>query len=332
MTKLDIYKGIIVACIAIIVSVLCVYAAVNYMPLGGIDPLYDEEDMLGASITTIQGTDTISSSRTTINNNFTALNNSKIETGTTSLPLLVGVGTLTTGTWNADTLIVAYGGTGSTTLAQYQVLIGSSTNGIHAVAGLGTSGQFLTSNGAGQPPTWQTSAVDQAIAYTWTGEHIFNATTTLNATTTIASTSITTLNGRATDTYYQRYTQGQFSSSTPRIGETIVAHGMDVTPRMVEVWVTATSSTNTYSVYSNGSATSVSSESCTYMGFDDTGGAHYSPGQKSNIIYMLDDNSGTTYTLTGDLSTLDSTNIGITFSYTGGTWPQAIYVQWEAWY
>ena len=42
----------------------------------------------------------------------------------------------------------------------------------------GTSGQFLTSNGAGAYPSWTTSSVDQALDYTWTGLHAFNNATT----------------------------------------------------------------------------------------------------------------------------------------------------------
>lgn len=52
---------------------------------------------------------------------------------------------------------VANGGTGATTLGDAGVLIGNGTGAI-AVTSAGTSGQVLTSNGAGVDPTFQTAA------------------------------------------------------------------------------------------------------------------------------------------------------------------------------
>ena len=164
--------------------------------------LETESQLLGTSITTINGSDTLKNSRTTINDNFTALNSGKIETSTTTLPNittlsnLVTVGTITSGTWSGTAINVNKGGTGSTTLSQHQVLIGSSTNAVGVVSGLGTDGQFLTSQGAGLPPVWESASVNQASDYTWTGLHDFQATTTgikvIEAYT--ASTTITKMN------------------------------------------------------------------------------------------------------------------------------------------
>ena len=167
------------------------FAVENYVPLKYLETKQDKK--LGVSITTIASTDTLKNSRTTINDNFTALNDGKIENSTTTLPLittlsgltsasaLATVGTITSGTWSGTAILTAKGGTGSTTLASNQVLLGNGTGNIGIVAGLGTTGQFLTSTGAGTAPTWQTSAVDTAINYTWTGLHTFSATTTLNS-------------------------------------------------------------------------------------------------------------------------------------------------------
>jgi len=149
---------------------------------------------LGSPITTILGTDKLSDSREVINTNFASLNNGKMGTATTTIPTLTDaialdtIGTITTGTWNADVLTVTYGGTGLATLSDNQVLLGNGTGAIDKVSGLGDSGQFLTSNGAGTPPTWQTSAVDTAIDYHWTGYHEFDDAS-------IASSTITTLKG-----------------------------------------------------------------------------------------------------------------------------------------
>lgn len=155
------------------------------------------EPKLGVSLTELTGSENLSDFPTTYNANLTALNNGKIETSTTTLPLittlanLATVGTITSGTWNADVITVPYGGTGSSTLSQYQVLLGNGTSALTSVAGFGTSGQFLTSNGDAAAPTWQTSAIDQADDYTWTGAHSFTATTTVGA----SSTAPLVLNG-----------------------------------------------------------------------------------------------------------------------------------------
>jgi hypothetical protein len=54
---------------------------------------------------------------------------------------------------------VSRGGTGNTTLTANRVLLGNGTTAI-AVAGAGTSGQVLTSNGASAPTFQDTTAVD----------------------------------------------------------------------------------------------------------------------------------------------------------------------------
>jgi hypothetical protein len=63
---------------------------------------------------------------------------------------------------------VADGGTGRATATAYAVLCGGTTStGAHqSIASVGTSGQVLTSNGAGALPTFQTSATTSWVAYT----------------------------------------------------------------------------------------------------------------------------------------------------------------------
>ena len=145
------------------------------------------------------------------------MNNGKIEISTTTLPLittlagltsasaLATVGTITSGTWSGTAILTAKGGTGSTTLASNQVLLGNGTGNIGIVAGLGTTGQYLTSNGAGTAPTWQTSAIDTAINYTWTGNHLWSgaASTSLLAvlnTFYVGTTATSTIQGSTSGT------------------------------------------------------------------------------------------------------------------------------------
>ena len=170
------------------------FGAYNYVPLSWFE--VSSVNTLGSSITTIAATDTLKDSRAVINTNFTNLNNGKIENSTTSvaaittLSNLSSIGTITTGVWTGTTILPANGGTGSTTLSSNQVLLGNGTGNIAPVSGWGTTGQFLTSNGGVLAPTWTTSAVDQAINYTWTGQHTFASKVGVGSTTPYALFSV----------------------------------------------------------------------------------------------------------------------------------------------
>lgn len=184
-----------------IVVFLAVY---KYLPLSWLDTSGDAK--FGSTITTIQGTDTLSSSRTVINTNFSNLNTGKAEIasnnnfsslqnfqnasttgvsagygyfGTTATSSFSNVGALTLIT----PLLTASGGTGSSTLSINHVLLGSTTNAIGIVSGLGSSGQFLTSGGSGLPPSWTSATFDTTGSYNFTGSNFFASTTM--ATTTI---------------------------------------------------------------------------------------------------------------------------------------------------
>lgn len=73
-----------------------------------------------------------------------------LEAAIDSLSNLTTVGTLTTGTWNADTVSVANGGTGATTLTDGGVLLGSGTGAITAMAVLG-DGAIVIGDGTTDP-------------------------------------------------------------------------------------------------------------------------------------------------------------------------------------
>jgi hypothetical protein len=196
---------------SILIYIFSFYAFYAILPIFGVDSI-GGEDMFGATITTIQGSDTIKDSRSVINTNFSNLNNDKIEVSTTSLPVVTTmnglttapnlntIGTITTGTWHADYLTIPYGGTGSTTLSSNQLLFGNGTGNLKVI-GYGTSGQYLTSGGYGAIPSWITSTIDEGIAYDWTGNHSF--TEIVADDITVASTTITkgTVNDAPT-TYY----------------------------------------------------------------------------------------------------------------------------------
>lgn len=163
------------------IAVTSFLGAYKYMPVSWLDsPLQN----LGSTITSMAGSDTLSSSRAVINTNFTNLNTDKIEATVTTLSSLSSIGTITTGVWNGTAVGATWGGTGSTTLSQYSILLGSTTNPIGIVQGLGSSGQFLTSQGAGLPPNWTTGTFNTASDYILTGLWVFQASTTHATTTT----------------------------------------------------------------------------------------------------------------------------------------------------
>jgi hypothetical protein len=66
---------------------------------------------------------------------------------------ITGVGTLTTGTWNATAISVAYGGTGLTSYTQGDLLYASSSSTLAALADVAT-GNALISGGVGADPSW----------------------------------------------------------------------------------------------------------------------------------------------------------------------------------
>ena len=181
-----------------IISALTFIGLYNYLPLDLV-AFNQGVRTFGSTITTIQGSDTLSASRSVINTNFANLNSDKIENSTTSvksittLSSLSSIGTITTGVWNGTAVTVPYGGTGSTTLGSNLILVGNGTSNVKTVTGLGNSGQVLMSNGAGAAPSWNSSSVDTTQPYSWTNHHIF---TSLRA--TIASTT----NATSTTSHY----------------------------------------------------------------------------------------------------------------------------------
>ncbi len=216
--------------IALIIFVGGVVYVLNYVPFGALGLItFNKPLQLGTTLTTLNSSDTMSDFPTLYNANNLALNSGKIEISTTTLPLITTlanlstVGTITTGVWTGTLISVSKGGTGSTTLASGQVLLGSSTNAIGIVNGFGASGQFLTSNGAGLAPTWQTSAVSLSDNYIWTGQHTFNASSTFNATTTFAARL--TSNTATTTVYNDLLIMGSIKQNGVRYGATQICQG-----------------------------------------------------------------------------------------------------------
>lgn len=172
--------------LALIITFGSLFYAYYHLPLGALDT---QNDTVGASITTINGSDTLSSSRSVINTNFANLNSSKMEAATTSvssitsLPNLSTIGTIVSGIWNGSIIPALYGGTGQSYITPNKILLGNGSGALATTTG-GTDGQLLTYSSSSKP-YWSSPSIDVNIPYTWGGSHIFNASTTFNSSTTL---------------------------------------------------------------------------------------------------------------------------------------------------
>lgn len=110
-------------------------------------------------------------------------------------------------------LPVSDGGTGATSATAYAVQCGGTTStGAHqSIASVGTSGQVLTSNGAGALPTFQANAASTGAAKAWVN---FNGTGAVAINTSFNVTSITDNNtGDYTVNFTTAFSSANYSVS-----------------------------------------------------------------------------------------------------------------------
>jgi len=163
-------KTILISVLTTIILGLVVY---YFVPLWEIDR-FIRENLLGATVTEISGSDTMSNFPTVYNANLSSMNSAKAEVSTTtlnnvtSIPNLATIGTITTGTWTSTDIGVAYGGTGASMLGSNLVLLGNGTSAIQSVTA-GSNDQILTL--VAGVPAWQSGSVDETLNYEWTGQH-----------------------------------------------------------------------------------------------------------------------------------------------------------------
>jgi len=187
-------KTILISVLTTIILGLVVY---YFVPLWEIDR-FIRENLLGATVTEISGSDTMSNFPTVYNANLSSMNSAKAEVSTTtlnnvtSIPNLATIGTITTGTWTSTDIGVAYGGTGASTLGSNLVLLGNGTGAIQSVTA-GSNDQVLTL--VAGVPAWQSGTIDETLNYAWTGQHSWTTgTTTFNsAVSLVGYTSATSL-------------------------------------------------------------------------------------------------------------------------------------------
>jgi hypothetical protein len=99
----------------------------------------------------------ISNVITSIAENAANMNASNLTSGTVptgrmsgSYTGITGLGTLTVGTWNADTITVPYGGTGQTSFTTNGMIYGNGSGALNITAA-GTDGQVLQASSSGVP-------------------------------------------------------------------------------------------------------------------------------------------------------------------------------------
>jgi hypothetical protein len=322
-------KTTIISLATTIIVLLVVY---YFVPIWSVDKLGNE--MLGVSVTEISGTDKMSAFPTIYNANLNALNNAKLEISdfnasttlnqVTTMGNLSTVGTVATGTWNADILTVAYGGTGSSTLLSNGVLYGNGTDGVLAVP-VGSDGQTLTlSSGV---PVWSSGSVDESLVYNWTNYHDFTyigmqtaTATSLNADTLqIDGTTIDELkDGTSTALHLHPVRNGYFSTSTIANGTVqTVTHNLGVIPRHVRIYSFSAGDLG------SGGATIPTWSDGQYNEFDGTitfdvykdGNPNWGVGtQETNIISIDGVTNGTRDGVAAVISNLTPTTFDLTWS------------------
>lgn len=243
--------------IALIVSAFGVFAMYNYVPLKVFEITGSAPTpTLGSSITQILGTDTISSSRTTINNNFNALNVGKLENATTTASLNIGL--LTVGsliaTTSSATSTFAGGAYASLFSAPYFYATSSTAtstfaNGINMTGGcLFVNGLCLTSavssvsNSNGSltisPITGAViSSINLANPNAWSATQSFTGGFRLSSTSApFASSSPLTVDANGSIQYAPpAVAEGVATQAIGTTGNQIITHGLGRIPYYVEI-------------------------------------------------------------------------------------------------
>jgi hypothetical protein len=131
----------------------------------------------------------------------------------------------------AGTLPVAAGGTGATSQTAYAVLCGgtTSTNAYQSIASVGTSGQVLTSNGAGALPTFQ--AAPGATITGSTANSTFYIVGTTSTSGSLSTASISNTNVVSYNASTGACSAVSFSASSD---ERLKTNWRDVAPDFVE--------------------------------------------------------------------------------------------------
>jgi hypothetical protein len=182
----------------------------------------------GSSTITIGGNVTMSGAYTftgtlTANTSVTfPTTGTLVNSAVTTLSSLASVGTITTGTWNANIIGATYGGTGTGTYATGDILYASATNTLSKLT-IGSAGQLLTVSGG--VPTWTTVQGGATITNDTTsnGNNYYPAmATATSGTLTSATVSSTKLyfnpsTGTLNSTDYNSLSDARFKTDLEKI-------------------------------------------------------------------------------------------------------------------
>ena len=142
---------------------------------------------------------------------------------------VTGVGTLTTGIWNASTITVAYGGTNITTYATGDLIYASATNTLSKI-GIGSNGQVLTV--VAGVPAWQSTASTGVTSFETSLNGLTPSTATTGAVTLAGTlgvqsggTGATTLTGYVKGTGTSALTASSTIPISDLTGTLAVANG-----------------------------------------------------------------------------------------------------------
>ena len=154
---------------------------------------------------------------------------------------ITGVGTLTAGTWNANTIGVSYGGTGATSLTGYvkgsgtSALTASSTIPNTDITGLGT---MSTQDANSVAITGGSAALGTLKTLGLTGYLYGNDTSAVTASTTIPNTAITGLGSMSTQNANNVAITGGYATGLTNLGADYLQlnTGATVTAAIGRVW------------------------------------------------------------------------------------------------
>jgi hypothetical protein len=225
------------------------------------------------------------------------------------------------------TAVVAGGGTGLTSTTAYAVLCGgtTTTGALQSIAGVGTSGQVLTSNGAGALPTFQAAASGGITTIDGDSGSVTGSTVTITGgttgLTTSGSSSTLTLGGTLGIA-----NGGTDATSFTQSNGIVTYNGTRLVnyagPQISSGGVATNTSQPAFSAYPSASITNVTGDGTTYTVIWDTKlfdqGTNYNTGTGGFTcpvagIYLFN----TAFNLIGLTSAMTSTNINIVNTTSG---------------
>lgn len=234
---------------------------------------------------------------------------------------ITSLGTITSGTWNGSIVTVPFGGTGNTTFTAFSVLCAgtTATGAFQNVSGVGTSGQVLTSNGAGLLPTWQATGEPPSAALTAGNDT--NVTLTLGGSPATALLQATSITAGWT---------GQLSLTRGGTNASLVASTGGIVYSGASALAILSGTATANQVLLSGSSAAPSWSTATYPATTTINQLLYS-SSANTIVGLATANNGVLITSAGGVPSISSTlpaavqgNITSVGTITSGTWNGSI--------